>query len=225
MLGRVIGFADFSVASELLLESTGMADGPASEYPVWVRQCGEKVNRALFPRVYAPAKSFPSAYGAGVAVGMIVTGRKTASVTLATKFATLSAEQRGDIWQRVSGEESAPPSGITAGEREQVSEIEAKFTPEQQVDFDQGKADAGRMLLGENETTEATQIYKLMLTFWRFVDELPNTQVLFEFLSATLGQNVVGNDPKRVQQLCRRVGKKFRPPGRPRKNYVSDVGQ
>ncbi len=222
---KVLSYADLRVMPLLLLESIGMSDGPRAEYPVWVRRCAEKVNRARFPRVFETAKNIGGlpAYSAGLAFGLMVTGQKIALPSIPDGLPELTNEQTAEAWKFFYGSEAAvntpSPDGdlISVEIRNDVKQMEADFSAQEQADFDQGKADAGKMILGDNEATATTTIYSTMLTFWRVVDICPTSQVLFDFLTRVLKENVVGSDPKRVQQLCRRIGKTFGKPGRPRK--------
>ncbi len=106
--------------------------------------------------------------------------------------------------------------------REKIRLIELEANPVELAEIYQGKRDAVSMMNGENKTTDTTAIYQLMLTFWRLVEQFPTAQRFFEFLTRFLGQNRVGDDPKRIQQMCARIGKTFAKVGRPRK-YLQRV--
>lgn len=222
---RAARFADFKVQMMLLLESLGMSDEPSASYPVWVRRCAEKVNRASFPKLYSlaePSEVKPP-YAMGIVYGMMVTGQKVASAVIPAGMPEPTEEQRDTFWKFLYGDDCSqftpsPDGDVIAVEiHSEVAARQKDFGPAEQVAFDQGKADAGQMILGDNNANEATRIYSLMLTFWRVVDVLPTSQSLFELLTRALGANIVGSDPKRVQQLCRRIGKRFGKPGRPKK--------
>jgi hypothetical protein len=87
----------------------------------------------------------------------------------------------------------------------------------EQAELHQGIADATRMVAGENDSKETTAIVLTMVIFWRLVDRLPTARSLLDMLTKAHGENIVGDDPKRIAQICARIGKKFRGPGRPRK--------
>ncbi len=72
-------WADFEVQETLLDEALGMSDAPAPDYPSWVRRCGEKVNRALFPKVFEALEENKGSrfYQAGLAFGLMSAGQAT----------------------------------------------------------------------------------------------------------------------------------------------------
>lgn len=202
-----------------------MSDAPPAEYPPWVRRCAEKVNRARFPRIFETAKNIGAVppYSAGLAFGLMVMGQKVALPLIPGGLPAPTSEQMAEVWKFFYGNEAEAntpcPDGdlISVEIRDEIKQMEAGFSAQEQADFDQGKTDAGKMILGDNEATATTAIYSTMLTYWRVVDACPTSQVLFDFLTRVHQGNVVGSDPKRVQQLCRRIGKTFGKPGRPRK--------
>jgi hypothetical protein len=92
-----------------------------------------------------------------------------------------------------------------------------KMSLREQASFHQGIADAIAMMAGKNNATLATTPYSTMLVYWRAVDSLGSMEQLHDFLTKIHGENLVGSDIKRTRQLCCRVGKRFKAPGRPPK--------
>jgi hypothetical protein len=101
--------------------------------------------------------------------------------------------------------------------REDIEQRQREFSLEQQADFHQGVADVTRMMGGQNAGTTTTSQYQFMLIFWKAIERLPSFEVFFNIMTKVFGQNLIGNDPKRLRQICHRVGKRFRRPGRPPK--------
>jgi hypothetical protein len=64
--------------------------------------------------------------------------------------------------------------------------------------------------------TSTTNIYMLMVVYWRWVRQLPSIPALHRFLCAVLGERQVG-DIARTKGICRRFGIRLAPRGRPRK--------
>ena len=89
-----------------------------------------------------------------------------------------------------------------------MHELEQGFTVKEFVEFHKGAADAGLMLSGRNKATMATKIYAFMLMYWRAVDTT-TFEKLLNALTKIFGHNYIGSDPKRLRQICDRIGKKF----------------
>ena len=70
---------------------------------------------------------------------------------------------------------------------------------------------------GTINQTDATEIYLLIFLGWHDIFDFRSSTQLRNHLIARLGINVVGRDPKRIEQLCRRIGLRFKRPGRPKK--------
>jgi len=220
--------ADPAVFAAFLLERIGMPTLPTSHYPDWARNCANKVNTALFPKVFEAIENdaLSPAYSTGVAFGMMTGAQSRAGELTAALPADLPAptdDQIQAVWRwlyRGDAETAtqAPDGDLIALEyREEFRRIENSLGPAELAQLHQGVADATRMIAGENKATETTKIYSVMLTYWRVVDYVQSIDRLIKFLRDVLGPNVVGSDPKRISQLCSRVGKSFRRPGRPRK--------
>lgn len=221
-------FADFSVLSNLMAKTLGTLDEPIPEYPKWVCGGGEKVNHALFPKVFESIEELPAskAYALGVAFGMMTSGEKKIAAfnqLVAGPIPKATDEQLAAGRKYFFGEEAkkltfaSDDDVIPVEYRDQMREAESQMDLKEQAEFHQGFADATKMIMGDNESTETTAILLIMVICWRVVESLPTAQSLFDLLAKALPQNVVGEDPKRIQQICRRVGKRFRAPGRPKK--------
>ena len=220
---------DFSVLAAFMLESAGITELDTSHYPDWVRCAADKVNRALYPKFYealATNATRPN-YGRGIAFGLMEAGQKGIAawaLKLPKGMPEPTEEQAEAVWRwfyREDADKATPPSNgelIATEYRDDFRELESGLNGTELADLHQGIADAARMMSGENKATETTRIYLVMVSFWRVVDQLPNSDALFNLLTTSLGPSIVGDDPKRIAQLCTRVRKKFpRRPGRPRK--------
>lgn len=64
--------------------------------------------------------------------------------------------------------------------------------------------------------TPATEIYLVMLHFWRRVDGMKSVHELHQWLIRVFGSQRIG-DLKRIEKICQRIGLSYRKPGRPRK--------
>ena len=221
--------ADFSVLAAFMLKGVGMSELPTSDYPVWVGRAADKVSRALFPKVYevvAP-DTLRKAYVTGLTFGLMEAGQKgmrSLAAKLPEGMPEPTEEQIAAAWRwlyREDADKVNPPSNgelIATEYRAQFRQIESEMNEAELAGLHQGITDAARMLLGENASTATTATYRTMVIYWRVVEHFPNSEALFDWLTKGLGAGVVGTDPKRIAQLCRRVGKTFpRRPGRPRK--------
>jgi hypothetical protein len=225
---RAAKYADFSVLTNCLGYDLGVGRRRVCDYPVWVRRCGRRVARALFPRLYRSVggKSPSRAYEFGLAVGMMETGQKMLEaiaeeigplpmpkVTRADKAKLLEFLYGRDADDFTFKGDDLIPVEI----RKEVAAMRRGFSLNEEADFLQAGADFARMMLGENESTTTTDIYLFMLIFWRVVDKLPTFEVFHDLTTKAFGHNRVGSDPKRLMQICQRTGKRFRLPGRPPK--------
>ncbi len=192
-------------------------------------RCGRKVTAALFPKVDSPEKfaSMPEYYQAGFAIAMVVEGveklnrclqgvsplpapREPTEEEILRGFKYLFGEDGEGMFETFFKDEGREFC-------EWAEAFEAQMDTRQRADFAQGMADAFRMLAGENKSNDATEIYLFMSLFWRVVEQLRSVDQLHQVLIKILGRNRAGYDPKRVAQICHRVGKRFRRRGRPRK--------
>lgn len=232
---RIARLADFTVTVNCLIAELDPAEALPQNYPLWVRRCGRRVTRALFPRVYRAfeGKSPSRAYDLGLAFGMMESGQKMLT-ELSDQIGPLPQTEITDansegLWHLLYGD-GAKTLTFTPGDdlipveiRRELSERQQRFTLQQQADFHQGVADVTRMMNGENESTATTDIYTFMLIFWRVIDRLPTFEAFYDIATKVFGQNRTGNDPKRLAQMCQRVGKKFRRPGRPPKTTSTQL--
>jgi len=199
-------------------------------YPEWVIRCGKKVCPALFPKVYELKNSLDlSDPGKLGLLDGLLKGAETQLLKACAQVpdfeVTPEAAARGEqeIANLLYGRDSGlklPEDGQSFIPEEIGREIEtnaAGLGSEGQGQYFQGKSEAYFMLAGRNASTLATDLYLAMLLFWRLVERMSSVEQLHEFLTRRLGQNVVGSDIKRTRQLCGRIGKRFAPPGRPKK--------
>ncbi len=68
-----------------------------------------------------------------------------------------------------------------------------------------------------DRSTDATQVYLALVVWWRFVAQLNSVTHLHRWLGLVLGPARAG-ERKRTEKICERIGLRFRPRGRPRKN-------
>jgi hypothetical protein len=198
-------------------------------YPEWAIRCGKKVCRALFPMVYEleGAESLRRAHELGLARGLL----EGAQVQLAGALSELAPladrepteEEKIRLSEMLFGKES----GLSLSQeafgfvpREVLDELDKmteSFSLEEWGLYYGGMSAGCLMLAGRNAATLATNLYSTMLLYWRVVERLESVERLHAFLTKVHGQNVVGSDIKRTRQLCGRIGKRFAPPGRPKK--------
>jgi hypothetical protein len=223
-----VRLADVAVLPAIIVNSCGIADIELGDLPKWVIRCGEKVSCSLMPRIQQGSNFAAKGnhYKAGFALGMIETGLKMAADLFKKlkpwpAMPELTKEEIRKGLRRYFGAlgDSILETGGNNGTglEKDVEEFESKMDLAQSAEFAQGAADAKAMLAGKNKSNDATRIYLCMLVFWRVVDRLESVDQLFEMLTKIFGRNLVGSDPKRISQICLRVGKKFRVRGRPRK--------
>lgn len=220
-------YADSRVLVDIMSADIGEPNPAAPQYPAWVVKCGQKVARATYPRAYAVNDDgLTMAYKAGLAIGMMVGSESK----LADTFKELGLKiDREPTQQELAaaknflfGENSGltfPKDGsslIPDEVKEDMARWEAEMTIEQKGNFHAGISDAFSMLAGRNQTTPATARYTTMLVYWKVVEALKTMEQLHDFLTRVHGQNIVGSDIKITRQLCQRVGKRFKPPGRPK---------
>lgn len=191
-------WADIEVQGILLDEAVGMSDIPAPDYPLWVRRCAEKVNRALFPKVFEALEENKGSrfYQAGLAFGLMSAGQATLKPQL-KKFreelgesgTATTVAQDVALLESFRSEKIEPVAVSLDGDmispemREKIRLIESGASPVELAEIYQGKHDAVSMMNGENKTTDTTAIYQLMLTYWRLVEQFPTAQRFFEFLT------------------------------------------
>lgn|GEM_PF-7025955 len=225
---KVARWADWTILLNSLAFDSGVSDEKPKGYPPWVIKCAQKVTRALFPIIYEITDtSIRRAYALGVACGMMRGGELRINSLLDPLKLELpepTDEELATAWNALFkgvGESLTPPVNDSLIPEEISSEIQrmqAELNLRELAEFHQGFADGLRMIAGENKSTETTDVYSFMVTYWRIVDRLPSAEALHEIVQKIHGVNAAGSDPKRIAQMCQRVGKTFRKAGRPRKN-------
>ena len=201
--------------------------GPAtSNYPLWVRRCAEKVIEGKYPKLWELSRNQtePGPYMAGIAYGMMVGGAallRNAEKLLPANMPEPTPEEAKNFWEMLHGTEAARLHPVAEGHplaKEHLDGIKAfeeKLSGVELAEFHRGAAEATAMLAGKDQSTTTTVIHETMLTFWRI--RFGSTVELHNFLTRALGQNVVGSDSQRIAQICKRIGRRFRGRGRPRK--------
>lgn len=220
--------ADLGVLPNALARSAAIEGIPELRRPKWVARCREKVCAALFPKV----QELPSfgakgeSYEPGFAIGLIEAGIRMLGDIFDRLEPWLKARQPTDDEVRkglhdLFGEhgdwlfEVFKEDGNTFFEA--VADYESKLSLGNAANYRQGQADALKMVAGENRKNDATDIHLFMLLYWRVVDRLESVDHLHRVLIKVFGRNRAGYDPKRVAQICHRIGKKYRARGRPKK--------
>ena len=221
-------FADLGVFPNVLVREAGIPGIPDLKRPQWVTRCGEKVSRALFPNIQERSdfQTRGASYAAGFSLGLIEGGL----IALADIFEKLKpwpemrqpTDEEIRKWlQSLFGEygewlfEALKDDGAVFFEG--VADFEAKLNVTEAARYAQGTADALKMIDGKNRRNDGTDIYLFILLYWRVVERLDSVDHLHRVLMKVLGRNRAGCDPKRVAQICQRVGLRYRARGRPRK--------
>ncbi len=225
-LSFCLRYADSTIIRTILqadLEGTPLPTG----YPPWVIKCGQKVCRELFPLVYQSKEgNLSNPEEAGLVLGMMKGGEACLQGELSkvdwVGFPEPTKEQMIEASALIFGKDSGlsiPESGDTLIPHKITEDFRAydeTLALPDRWKLQQSLADGMGMLAGHNASTEATQIQKILLVFWRVIEQCKTSEQVFNFLTAVLGSNIVGSDPKRVLQICTRLGKRF-PRGRPKK--------
>ena len=196
-------------------------------------RCGEKVSRALFPGIEdrMSYQSKGASYAAGFSLGFVDGGLRALTEVFERlkpwpKMREPTDEEIKKGLHYLFGEygdwlfENIKDDG--AKFFESVADFESKLTVPEAAGFAQGKADALKMIAGANRKNDATDIYLFMLLYWRVVEHLESIDHLHRVLIKVFGRNRAGYDPKRVAQICQRVGLKYKLRGRPRKQLQPD---
>lgn len=223
-----VRFADLGVFPNVLVRDAGIPGIPDLKRPRWVIRCGEKVSHALFPRVEERTKVDAKRinYAAGFSLGLIEGGLRALDeipekLKPWPKMREPSDEEVRKCLRFLFGENGDWLFEVFQDDGakfyESVEEYESKLKVSEAADFEQGKADALKMIAGGNRRNDATDIYQFMLLYWRVVQRLESVDQLHQLLIRVFGRNRAGCDPKRVAQICQRVGLKYRARGRPRK--------
>lgn len=199
-----------------------------AHYPSWVVKCGEKVCRALFPKAYELGDpQIAITYKIGVAMGVMQGGEAQfadgiSKLGISTENREMTDEEAKKFAEFLYGSDSGltcPKDGSTLVpvEISQLCEEQlSKMSLREKASFYRGLSDGIAMLAGKNHATDATTPYSTMAIYWRAVETLKSVDQLHEFLTKIHGTNLIGSDIKRTRQLCLRVGKRFRAPGRPK---------
>ena len=221
-------FTDLGALSSALPRYAPTVEASGEDRPPYAVRCAKKVNSALFPRIQ-PAANFEAKglhYQCGFGLGLMEAGFRSMGDVFdrlgplkQTREPTEEEIRKGcqNLFCDAGDEifEIIKDDGVKF--QAAIDDFESKMTLGESAEYAQGKADALSMLAGKNKANDATEIYLFMALFWRLVDRLRSVDELYELLAKVFGRNRVGYDPKRVAQICQRVGKKFRSRGRPRK--------
>ncbi len=221
-------FADIGILPNLLTKQAGIPGIPELKRPKWVIRCSEKFNQAMFPdlvdRSGFQAKEMN--YQAGFALGLVEGGlmkmeavferlgpwpkmREPTDDEIKQALHFLFGEPGLWLWELLEDDGVIFSRGIEG--------FEADLTLAKAANYAEGRASALRMLAGANKKNEATDIYLFLLLYWRVVERLETVDHLHRVITKVFGPNLAGSDPKRIAQICQRVGLKYRARGRPPK--------
>ena len=224
----------------LTLITCDIPDIPTPEIPTWVKKCFDLYWSVSYRKMPSIVGCDPSdARGAGAMVGLVLgwqTYLKELDAMLklseqpAKHWSDLSAQRIDEAWRQafyienVVTEEVLDEVDRLMEAKADISPIIAEGSQAEQIQFFDGLS-AGRKgpsgtsngMLAE---TDASDIYLLLILHWRRIFNFSSMTELHRFLTCCLGRNRVG-DKKRVEQLCARVGLRFRGRGRPRKTLMA----
>lgn len=207
----------------------------SDEIPVWVRSAAARLSKTYF---HQPAHVLSvldlTPYRMGYLLGLM-----QFSTRQITSVEEKNVRSNQNIWRRMSaggrkklsaeweqfliradimdsGKNIYFPKPVLKWEKDMK-----KRSLEDQREFHRGIGD-GLAGYGEgtefDRSTQATTLLIPMVVFWRMVSRFDSMTVLHQWLCKVLGPQIVGEDKKRIENLCRRLGgPKFRGVGRPQK--------
>lgn len=204
--------------------------------PAWVRTCASRLDRTLFAPTHAAlGEPVLTPYRAGYCLGLMRWGdtwmnlKAPREVRDAVKKIRLSKKARRQLirmWQDflISLQILVRQNGRLrdAGQRElnRLVRLTKKYTGHDESEFHRGLS-AGLQGIGPgvpgDRSNPATDVYLALVVWWRFVVRFASVTVLHAWLTRLLGPARAG-ERKRTEKICERIGLKFRPRGRPRKN-------
>jgi hypothetical protein len=204
--------------------------------PDWVRICASRLDRTLFaPANVALDAPVLTPYRAGYCLGLMRWGTNQLNIKVprevrdAVKKIRLSKKARRQVvrlWQDflISVQILVRKNGRvqTACQRElnQLVRLTKKYTGPDEWEFHRGLS-SGLRGFGNgapgDRSNHATDVYLALVVWWRFVVRFASVTVLHAWLTRLLGPARAG-ERKRTEKICERIGLKFRPRGRPRKN-------
>lgn len=206
------------------------------DVPPWVLVCAQRLDRSIFAQPNAVlAVPGLSPYAAGYALGLMRWGafsfkaRAPREVRAAIKKIRLSKKARRRfvrMWQdflidvQILVRKHGRLRSNFARELRALARITGRYSGHDESEFHRGLS-AGLHGLGPDSpgdrSNDATEVYLLLVIWWRFVVRFDSVTVLHAWLTRTLGPARAG-ERKRTEKICQRIGLRFRERGRPRKN-------
>ncbi len=201
----------------------GEPDAPRYFALPWAKAAIRRSLRATHSGAFDPRHRESSrAFQKGFASEMVVGSLKRLAELLALHRESAASlgvklrESANALIQFLSNGESNTLEAHLAVSQSEVAAEQSNLTIAESEDFHLGAAAAARMLSGRNKRNDATAIYLLMGLAWERIEQMPSLETLHAFLCEYLGPNRVGPDIGRLAQICRKVGKRFKNPGRPK---------
>lgn len=223
-LGLMLGDEDYGVV-------------PDSSAPAWLAECSRRVRTSLWAPVdnALPEPVAFTPYQCGYVFGLLRWAGETIKapvpieVKKALKRLRLSKGARREqakMWNsflidiRILQKSHGRLRVAFSKEYAHFSRIIDRFKGDDEVEFLKGLA-AGRQGVGHNvpgdKSTDATDIYLALMSYWRWVARLNSVTELHLWLMRTLGRSRVRpNDKKRIEKICERIGLKLSERGRPK---------
>jgi hypothetical protein len=201
--------------------------------PDWVRVCAKRIDGSLFAPVNAvlgEGKLTP--YRLGYALGLMKWGSKSMhskpppEVKLAVKGIRLSRKARRQLVRMcedffISVQIAVRKKGRLQfsgqPEMQYAERLAKKYTGLDESEFHRGLSDGlrgvGKDTPGDR-STNATDVYLMLVIWWRFIVRLPSVTQLHVLITKCLGPARAG-ERKRVEKICERIGLTLREVGRP----------
>lgn len=204
--------------------------------PSWVYIAAGKLNKTIFASVNSVlGEAVISPYRVGYALGLMKWGNSSINmkvppeVAKAARKIRLARKARREMNKMIQDFSIRVQilvrhkGRIRPGfhrEIKMANSLAKKYSGREESDFHRGLADGlrgvGREAPGDR-STDATDIYLLLVIWWRFVARLSSVTALHKLVIACLGPARAG-EKKRTSKICQRIGLKLSGRGRPRKN-------
>lgn len=207
----------------------------AGDSPAWVHVAVARIDKSLFaPPNAILGDAVANPYRVGYALGLMKWGKASLDIKTppevrnAIKGVRLARRARKEMIRMcqdflINVQIIAKRNGRLeiAGAREikMANSLARKYSGRDESDFHRGLSDGlrglGRGAPGDR-STDATDVYLLLVIWWRFVARLSSVTQLHNLAVRCLGPARAG-EKKRIEKLCQRIGLTFRKRGRPKK--------
>lgn len=207
-----------------------------SKAPLWVEVCAKRIDTTLLAPVTAVlgGDSTLTPYRLGYALGLMKWGNSRINskvppelkaavrgIRLAKKARRKLVRMCEDFFISVQilVRRNGKLKDYAHRELSHAKRLSRKYTGRDESDFHRGLSDGlrgvGRDVPGDR-STDATDVYLLLVMWWRFVVRFASVSQFHIFVVRCLGPLRAG-DKKRTEKICQRIGLRFRGRGRPRK--------